>query len=828
MKNWFRSNSQHLLIIAIFISLCFVYFSPAIHGKVLYQSDVMEAQAQSHEIMQVKAATGEGPLWTNSMYGGMPSFQIWAKYPGNLLTYVISFMKTIFPDPIDIIVSFLLGSYFLLSVLKMKPWVAAAGAVAFSFSSYNFIYILAGHSNHAMAMAVFAPVLGSILLTLRGGKYLLRGAVLTAFFLALEIRTNHIQMTYYLFMILLLFIIIEGYHAISSKQSKPFFTAVAYLAAAAALAVTINAGSLWSTWEYGQESIRGKANLTRSATEANSGLERGYAYQYSQGVGEIATFLVPNLYGGASSDQFPEGKSQVTESLLKAGLPEAQAQGLVSQLNQQNILRPYWGDKPSTVGSWYFGAIVMFLFILGLFIVNTRFKWWILAASFLFIFLSFGKNFPLVSDLFFDHFPMYNKFRSVDFALAIPAFLIPLLAFLALNELITEKDKRKDLIKKLLQSFYITAGFLAILLVFPTLIFDFKASYHAEVMAQIGKMFDTTVANLVSDGLVADRISLARADALRSLLFVVIGFAAIWYMMKSKIKTETAVIILGLAILIDMWGVDRRYLNNSNFYDKDQLSQGFQPSSADQQIMADPALDYRVLDLSKSDPFFDAAPSYFHKSVGGRHSARLQRFNELMENQFNGKLNEPVLDMLNTKYFIVPDSAAGQLKPVLRSSALGNAWFVKDIKYVEGADEEMSAITSFQPKDTAIVQNSFATLIGKPLTNSDSTAAIELVKYHPDNLSYKYKTRTDGVAVFAEIWYDKGWNAYLDGMKVPYFRANYILRAMKLPAGEHQLEFKFEPKSYLIGDKISLLASVILILAAGFAFYRGRKLSTEN
>jgi hypothetical protein len=828
MKNWFRSNSQHLLIIAIFIALCFVYFSPAIQGKVLYQSDVMEAQAQSHEIMQVKAATGEGPLWTNSMYGGMPSFQIWAKYPGNLLTYVISFMKTVFPDPIDIIVSFLLGSYFLLSVLKMKPWVAAVGAVAFSFSSYNFIYILAGHSNHAMAMAVFAPVLGSILLTLRGGKYLLRGAVLTAFFLALEIRTNHIQMTYYLFMILLLFIVIEGYHAISSKQSKPFFTAVAYLAAAAALAVTINAGSLWSTWEYGQESIRGKANLTRSATEANSGLERGYAYQYSQGVGEIATFLVPNLYGGASSDQFPEGKSQVTESLLKAGLPEAQAQGLVSQLNQQNILRPYWGDKPSTVGSWYFGAIVMFLFILGLFIVNTRFKWWILAASFLFIFLSFGKNFPLVSDLFFDHFPMYNKFRSVDFALAIPAFLIPLLAFLALNELITEKDKRKDLIKKLLQSFYITAGFLAILLVFPTLIFDFKASYHAEVMSQIGKMFDTTVSNLVSEGLVADRISLARADALRSLVFVVIGFAVIWYMMKSKIKTETAVIILGLAILIDMWGVDRRYLNNSNFYDKDQLSQGFQPSSADQQIMADPALDYRVLDLSKDNPFFDAAPSYFHKSVGGRHSARLQRFNELMENQFNGKLNEPVLDMLNTKYFIVPDSAAGQLKPVLRSSALGNAWFVKDIKYVEGADEEMSAITSFQPKDTAIVQKSFATLIGKPLTNSDSTAAIELVKYHPDNLSYKYKTRTDGVAVFAEIWYDKGWNAYLDGMKVPYFRANYILRAMKLPAGEHQLEFKFEPKSYLIGDKISLLASVILILAAGFAFYRGRKLSTEN
>lgn len=823
MKNWFRSNSQHLLIIAIFIALCLVYFSPAIQGKVLYQSDVMEAKAQSREIMQIKAETGQGPLWTNSMYGGMPSFQIWAKYPGNLLTYVISFMKTIFPDPIDIIVSFLLGSYFLLSVLKMKPWVAAAGAIAFSFSSYNFIYILAGHSNHAMAMAVFAPILGSILLTLRGGKYLLRGAVLTAFFLALEIRTNHIQMTYYLFMILLLFILIEGYHAVSSKQSKPFFKAVGYLAAASLLAVTINAGSLWSTWEYGQESIRGKANLTRKAKDGTSGLERDYAYQYSQGVGEISTFIVPNLYGGASNDRFPEGKSQITGDLISAGVPDAQAQSLVAQLNEQNILRPYWGDKPSTVGSWYFGAIVMFLFVLGLFIVNNRLKWWILSASFLFVFLSFGKNFPFVSDLFFDHFPMYNKFRSVDFALAIPAFLIPLLAFLALNELITQKDIRKDLTKQLLNSFYITAGFLLIVILFPTLLFDFKASYHGEVMAQIGKAFNANVSSIVSNGLVADRAGLARADAIRSLVFILISFAAIWYMLKAKVKTEVAVIIIGLAILVDMWGVDRRYLNNANFYDKDQLEQTFQPSTADQQIMADPALDYRVLDLSKDDPFFDASPSYFHKSIGGRHSARLQRYSELVSSQFNGKLNQPVLDMLNTKYLIVPDSVPGSLKPVLRESALGNAWFINQVKYVEGADQEMEAITSFHPKDTAVVQRSFASLVGNLEPATDTTAKIELLTYHPDNLVYKYKNSKAAVAVFAEIWYDKGWNAYLDGNRVPYFRANYVLRALKVPAGEHEVVFKFEPKSYLLGDKISLSASILLVLTAGLAFFRREK-----
>jgi hypothetical protein len=294
-------------------------------------------------------------------------------------------------------------------------------------------------------------------------------------------------------------------------------------------------------------------------------------------------------------------------------------------------------------------------------------------------------------------------------------------------------------------------------------------------------------------------------------------------MMKSKIKTETAVIILGLAILIDMWGVDRRYLNNTKFYNEDEIAQSFQPSTADQQIMADPALDYRVLDLSKSDPFYDAAPSYFHKSVGGRHSARLQRYAELMNTQFNGKLNEPVLDMLNTRYFIVPDSIPGQLKPVLRSSALGNAWFVNTIKYVEGADQEMNAITAFHPKDTAVVQSNFASQVGKLAASSDTAASIKLLKYHPDNLLYKYKNSGEAVAVFAEIWYDKGWNAYLDGKKVPYFRANYILRAMKLPAGEHQVEFKFEPKSYLVGDKISMFASLLLVITAGFAFFKRRK-----
>ncbi|MHA4893396.1 YfhO family protein [Pedobacter sp. PWIIR3] len=825
MKKWFKSNSQHFLIIAIFFALCFAYFSPAIGGKLLYQSDVMEAKAMSKEIMDVKAATGKAPLWTNSMYGGMPAFQIWAQYPGNITTYVISFLKTVFPDPIDIILCFLLGSYFLLSVLRMKPWLAAAGAIAFAFSSYNFIYILAGHSNHAMAMAFFAPILAAILLTLRSGKHLISGSLLTAFFLALEIRTNHIQMTYYLFIVLLIFVLIELYHAISTKQTKPFLTALSCIALATLLAVAINAGSLWSTWQYGQETIRGKSNLTNKSKESNTGLDRAYAYQYSQGVGEISTFLIPNSYGGASSDRFPEGTSAVENGLVANGIPQDQVPKIMDYLTQEGIYRPYWGAKPSTVGSWYFGAIVMFLFILGLFIVNNRFKWWIVSTSFLFIFLSFGKNFPLVSDLFFDHFPMYNKFRSVDFALAIPAFLIPILAFLALQELVEQKDKRKDLIKKLLLSFYITGGALVVFLLLPSLLLSFKIPEHENIIAGLTKAFggNQTLAQAIGDGLVADRIALARTDALRSLFFVLIGFLSLWFLLKSKLKSQTVFIIIGLATLVDMWGVDRRYLNNDNFYEKSQLEQSFQPSVADQQIMADPTLDYRVLDLTKQSPFFDAAPSYFHKSVGGRHSARLQRYDELMSNQFNGEINEHVLDMLNTKYFIVADSVSPVPKVVQRTTALGNAWFINTIKYVKGADQEMESITSFDPKRVAIVDQSFAKLVGNEISHFDTTATIKMQSYHPDKLVYKYNSTKTAIAVFSEIWYDKGWNAYLDGKKTSYFRANYILRAMKLPAGNHELEFRFEPASYLVGDKISLVASLMLILAGAFAIYKRNK-----
>jgi hypothetical protein len=818
MKKWFQANSTHFIIIGIFFILCFAYFSPAMQGKDLYQSDVLEAKAMAKEIMDVKAATGKGPLWTNAMFGGMPSFQIWVSNSGSIANYVINTLKTVFPNPIDIVLCYLLGAYFLLSVLKMKPWLAAAGAVAFAFTSYNFIYIEAGHSNQAMAISFFAPVLGSILLTFRG-RYLL-GGLLTAFFLAVEIRCNHIQMTYYLFMCLLILAGFELYYAIASKQLKTFLTSVAYLLGGVILAVGVNAGQLWTTYEYGNESIRGKANLTRTSSKSDTGLGRDYAYNWSQGVGEISTFLVPNMYGGATHIKQLDEHSHVAKALVEKGVPQEQVKETVTQL-QQGLLRTYWGEKSSTHGPWYFGCIVIFLYVLGLFIVKGKMKWWILTSTFLFVFLSFGRHFPLISDLFFDYFPMYNKMRAVESILVIPALIIPLLAFVALKQFVDEKDKAKDLTKKLLYSLYITGGALVLFILVPTLFLDFRDTSHQEMLNHIAEAFkaDLSFANSIGNALVEDRISLARTDAFRSLVFILLAFGVLWSLLKGKIKTNTAFIALGVLILIDMWGVDRRYLNNSNFYDKSVLDQSYQATAADLQILNDKSLDYRVIDLTKGNPFFDASASYFHKSVGGRHSARLQRYDELITAQFNGTINEPVLDMLNTKYLIMADKASPTPQAIERKTALGNAWFISSISYVKNADEEMKGITKFDPKTTAIVDERFKSQIGDVKLLTDSTAKIELTEYHPDHLVYKYKSSQDVVAVFAEIWYDKGWNAYLDGNKIPYFRANYILRAAKLPSGSHSVEFKFEPTSYLLGSTISLISSLILVFISAIAVF---------
>jgi len=816
MNNWFKRNGIHLAIIGIFIALCFVYFSPALQGKALYQSDVLMAQGMQKEIMDFKAKDGKGPLWTNSMFGGMPAFQIWVQYPNNVTTYVISFLKTIFPNPIDTVLLYLLGAYLLFYVLRINPWLAAAGAIAFAFSSYNFQIIDAGHSNKAMAIAFFPPILAGIILTFRR-QYIL-GAVLTALFLAIEIRTNHIQMTYYLFIALLIYVGIELYHAVKSKSSKDFIKSFGYLAAASVLAIAVNAGMLWTTYEYGTETIRGKSNLTTDKSEPNNGLDREYAYQWSQGVGESLTFLVPNAYGGGSGPNLDE-KSEVAKALAAKGIPAEQLLTAMQQLSQVG-LSTYWGDKQFTSGPWYFGAIICFLFILGLFIVKNRIKWWILSASILCLLLSFGRHLPFLSDLFFNYFPLYNKFRAVESILVIVGFLIPVLAILAVKEVASQTEDPKKLQKNLLYSLYLTGGLLIILIVLPTAFLSFKTQNHGLFIEQLTQITngDKGFADSIADALVKDRISLARMDALRSLLFVLIGAGLIWALIKKKMNPQFVFITLAVVVLVDLWSIDRRYLNNEKFVEKNVLAQQFEPRDVDQLIMRDQSY-YRVLDLSQGNTFSNSVPSYFHKSLGGYHAAKLKRYQEVLDKQFNGAINEDVLDMLNTKYLITADQNGQKETMKNRATAAGHAWFVQKVEYVKNADEEMMAISSFDPKNVMVVDQKFKSLIDINKVGYDGNGFIRLTNYHPDHLTYEYSSGRDALAVFSEMWYDKGWNAYVDGEKIPYFRADYILRAAQLPGGNHKLEFKFEPTSYYTGETISLIASILLLLSLGYAIF---------
>lgn len=811
MKTWFTNNATHLAIIGIFIAISFLYFTAAWQGKVLFQHDVLQAQAGQQEILAIQERDGDMPLWTNSMFGGMPSYQVLIDLPSNITTYMMRGFKGIFPHPIDVLLLYLLGAYLLFGVLRVKPWLAALGAVAFAFSSYNFIYIEAGHANKTYAIAFMAPILAGMLLAFRG-KYLL-GAVILAFSMALEIRVNHIQITYYLFLAALVLVGIELYHAIREKKIAAFGKAIGYQVAAVVVALAVNASLLWPTYEYSRESIRGQANLTTESSERSSnGVSREYAYQWSQGIGESLTFLIPNAYGGGMTTQL-DSDSRAARVLMNNGFsPEAAAN-----------LPAYWGEKPFTSGPWYFGAGVMFLFVLGAVVVRGRLKWWLLGTTVLVLLLSFGRHFPLVSDLFFNYFPMYNKFRAVESILVIATLLVPILAVLGIREIAENGNKDKKLDKKLLYVLGGVGGIALLTAVLPDLFLSFKASNHQALIQTFGRQLqDNVLANEIMAAVVKDRAGLARADAFRSLLFIVITFALLWLLAKNKLKGTTAVVLLGVVTLIDLWGVDKRYLNEANFTDRLQLNRQFNVErEVDKLILMDKEPNYRVLDLT-TNPFSDARPSYFHKSIGGYHAAKLMRFQEVIERQLSAAINEDVLDMLNTRYLITSDNQQTE-RIQRRNSAAGNAWFVEQVTFVEDNEAEMEAINGFNPQREAFINEEFRPLLNEKRLEAAGNAQIQLTSYRPDHLVYDYSTPHAALAVFSEIWYDKGWKAYVDGEELPIVRANYLLRALQLPGGNHQVEFKFEPRSYHVGETISLVASLLLLLGAGAVIWIDRK-----
>jgi len=795
MKNFsIKAALPYLAALVLFLILSLVYFYPLLEGKQIFQSDIANYKGMSKEIVDFRNQTGTEPLWTNSMFGGMPAYQISVVYKSNLVGVLNSILSLGLPFPANILFLYFLGFFILLIVLRVNPWLAIAGAIGFAFSSFFLIIIDVGHNSQAFAIAYMAPVVAGIILTFR--KKFIWGGLLTALFLSLEVKMNHPQITYYLLMIVLVLGLFELIDAIRGKQLKSFFIAVAVLAVAGAFAVLTNITTLWATYEYGKETIRGKTELTTEKENRTSGLDKDYVTQWSYGVGETMTLLIPDFYGGSSSYKLDKN-SEIIKALRTNNIPE----GTINQFAGSPVPFMYWGNQPFTSGPVYVGAIIFFLFVLGLIIVKGPLKWWLLVVTVLSIMLSWGHNFMAFTDFFLSYLPGYNKFRAVSMILVIAEFAMPLLGLLALKEILDGTQDKKWLRKRLMIAVGVAGGLALIFAAIPGAFLSFSGPNDPNYAKQFPEWFMQAIRD--------DRLRLVRMDSLRALLFILITAGVIVAVLLDKLKKEYAYSLLILLILLDGFTVAKRYLNSDSFTSKSQVAQPFEASPADEFILKDKDPDFRVYNLTVS-PFMDASTSYFHKSVGGYHGAKLRRYQELIENQIV-KNNMAVLDMLNTKYFIVPDDKRNptvQINP----GALGNAWFVRAYKLVDNADQELSALDKFTPADTAVIDKRFGDQLKGYEGGRDSLARITLTGYKPNKLDYSYSSARPGLAVFSEIYYPKGWDAYLDGQKVSHFRADYVLRAMVLPAGSHQLEFRFEPTVYYTGEKISLYSSILLIM----------------
>jgi hypothetical protein len=803
----FKSWLPHIVAVIIFLLITIIYFSPIFEGKRIAQHDIAQWKGMSQEITEFRERTGEEPLWTNSMFGGMPAYQISVVYTGNLLKHFDNLLTFGIPWPFNLVLLYMLGFYFLLVTLKIDPRLSIAGAIAFAFSSYFFIIIEAGHNSKAHAIAYMAPVVAGVLMTFRGSW--LTGGAVTAMFLSLQLMANHLQITYYLLLILVLLGVFQLYKDYKENSLKKYFTALGILAVAAVFAVATNITSLWATYEYGQYTIRGPSEL-ESNVQSTGGLDKDYALGWSYGVSESMTLLVPNFMGGPSVGKLNE-KSELYKTMVSQGVAPVQARQIISQVPL------YWGDQPVTSGPTYVGIISFFLFVLALFLVKGPYKWWLVSVAILGLMLSWGRNFMWFTDIFFEYVPLYNKFRAVSMTLVIVCFTVPFLAWLGLNKLDLKTYDKKTLIKYLKYTVGIVGGILLLLVLFAGT-FDYYGGMDDQLVNQYQWQ------NWMLEAMREDRAAMMRTDALRGLFFILAAAGAIWLLIKEKLNKTLFVAVLSVLILIDMWTVNKRYINNDDFVPKMRAEVPFQPTLANQQILADPDPNFRVLNTTVST-FNDASTSYFHKSIGGYHGAKLRRYQELIERQISNN-NMSVLNMLNTKYFI---TRGQDNQPVARRNpdALGNVWFVNNIQIVENADEEINALTDFDPTRTAVVDKRFADYItglefnrtqpvlADTLTDPeimDDIDRIQLTSYKPNHLVYNSGSRQENLAVFSEIYYDKGWNAYINGEPADHIRVNYVLRAMRIPPGQNTIEFKFEPNVYSTGESISLASSAILLI----------------
>ena len=804
----------YLAAIIIFIILSIAYVSPVLEGRQLMQPDIVNWQGMAKEITDFRGETGEEPLWTNSMFGGMPAFQISVQWANNIADIFHDAMTLWLPRPADMIFLYFAGFFIFLLMLKVNPWIALAGSVAFAFSSYHFIILEAGHNSKAVAIGYMAPVMGAIIYTFRG--HLLGGGLLFAVFMGLQLFANHFQITYYLGMIVAIYGAIQLYEHIREKQTTAFLKKFGVLLAGLIIAAGINIGNFWGTYSYTSETMRGGTELTIGDQTATGGLSKEYITNWSYGIEETFTLLIPNAKGGATG---PLGEHDRAMEAV-----EPNYRGIVGSENS------YWGNQPFTSGPVYVGAVVLFFFLLSLFYVRGPLKWGLLAAIILSVMLAWGKNFMPLTDFFINYVPGYDKFRAVSMTLVIVEFCIPALAFLGLYKLWTNPSGLNIKGQPFLTALGFTAGLSLLFYIAPRAFLSFTSQMEnqafADLMAQEAGM-SVQIQQVVRE-LENARIALFRADALRSFLFASLAGLLTLLFAYKKIGRGVFIALVVLLITVDMLPVNRRYLNDDHFERRRVVERPFPLRTADQFILQDDD-QFRVLDISEST-FNSARTAYHHHAIGGYHGAKLQRYQDLIDFYLQDDVqtlrtmtneeeaaelleNKPVLNMLNTRYVIYnPDGS-----PLRNPHALGNAWLVNEFRIVENADEEILALDELDPASMAVVDQRFAEFLEGKTLEPDTDATLHLTHYQPNELVYEYQAGSEQLAVFSEIYYPDGWDVRINGTEAEHFRVNYILRGMVLPEGAHTITFSFRPAPYYTGQYIALIFS--LIMAAGIIAY---------
>lgn len=778
----------HVIAIAIFLLLTVIYFSPYVFdNKDIVQGDVTNVQGWGKDLKDYHKETGEYAFWSNTMFSGMPSNQTYQPPTVNVFNYLHKiFTLNLFSFHMGIVFIYMLGFYIFLLALGCKSWISIIGAIGYAFASYNFIIIEAGHVNKGLAMATIAPVLGGVILCYR--KNYLWGALVTLIFAGIHISYGHVQISYYLVLMLAIIVVVYFTYAIKDRFIKSFMKSSLILLLIGVLAFLPSTGRLMPMQDYSKDSIRGGMVLKNtSETESeSSGLDIDYAFQWSYGKAETMTLLIPNFYGASS--HYNLGRDSESYNVLKSS-------GQGSQFVRH--APTYWGAQSFTSGPVYAGAIICFLFILGLFVVKGPEKWWLLITTIFSILLSWGKNFLAFNEFLFLHMPMYDKFRTPSMTLIIAGVSMAALAALALKEII---ENRKEFKEAYLRPLYISAGITGGLCLLFALFGGTMFSFSAPA--------DANYPEWLVEALKTDRKNMMTSDAWRSLVFILFAAGLLFAYLKYKIKAQYILACLGVLILVDLWSVDKRFLNDDNFVAKKKAKQ-FEMTDADRMILQDKDPNYRVLNLTVN-PFGDASTSYFHKSIGGYSGAKMRRYQDMIEHHMSSPLNMDVLNMLNARYFIVQGNNGPQVQR--NPMAMGNAWFVDTLVWVDSPDDEIAALTDFNPATKAFVDKKWANTYDYSALSPvrDETTKIELTNYaNPGNLFYESNSPVDKLAIFSEVFY-KTWKVFIDGKEVPLIQANYILRALPVPAGKHTIEFRCVDEVFNTWSKVSLWSSIFV------------------